>query len=90
MSGVCGAGSLDIRARGGGLLRRRPEGGPFGDVIPSERSPKRERSVSDHPSLKPQSFMRQVVRAALPLGAKALYQAGQGGNEGRGYAEPLP
>ena len=24
--------------------------------------------MADHPSLKPQSFLRQVVRAALPLG----------------------
>jgi len=51
-----------------GGLRRFPDGMPFCDVIPSERTPKVEREVSDHPSLKPQSLMRQLVYAALPLG----------------------
>ena len=51
-----------------GGLRRLPDGGPFVDVIFSERTPKRERMVAEHPSLKPQSFLRQIVRAALPLG----------------------
>jgi site-specific DNA-methyltransferase (adenine-specific) len=41
---------------------------PFGDVIPSQKTPKRERELAPHPSIKPQSFLRQVVRAALPLG----------------------
>ncbi|MGH3089865.1 MAG: DNA methyltransferase, partial [Rubrobacteraceae bacterium] len=57
-----------LRGFGTGGLRRKPDGGPFGDVIPSERTPRREREISDHPSLKPQSFMRQLVHAALPLG----------------------
>ncbi len=51
-----------------GGIRRRPDGTPFSDVIPSERTPKRERAISDHPSLKPQSYLRQIVHAALPLG----------------------
>lgn len=51
-----------------GGLRRLPDGKPFSDVIPSERTPQRERTIADHPSLKPQSFLRQVVYAALPLG----------------------
>lgn len=51
-----------------GGLRRLPDGNPFCDVLVSERTPSRERDIADHPSLKPQSFMRQVVRAALPLG----------------------
>jgi len=45
-----------------------PDGKPFLDVILSERTPRREREIADHPSLKPQSFLRQIVRAALPLG----------------------
>lgn len=57
-----------LREYGTGGLRRKPDGGPFSDVIPSERTPKRERAISDHPSLKPQSFLRQIVHAALPLG----------------------
>lgn len=51
-----------------GALRRMPDGKPFSDVIVSERTPKRERALANHPSLKPQSFMRQLVWAALPLG----------------------
>ena len=57
-----------LREFGTGGLRRKPDGVPFGDVIPSERTPQRERAISDHPSLKPQSFLRQIVHAALPLG----------------------
>jgi site-specific DNA-methyltransferase (adenine-specific) len=51
-----------------GGLRRMPDGKPFNDVIVSERTPRRERDIADHPSLKPQSFMRQLVWAALPVG----------------------
>lgn len=51
-----------------GGLRRLPGGIPFSDVIPSERTPQREKAIAHHPSLKPQSFMRYVVYAALPLG----------------------
>jgi site-specific DNA-methyltransferase (adenine-specific) len=39
-----------LREYGTGGLRRNPDGGPFSDVIPSERTPKRERAISDHPS----------------------------------------
>lgn len=51
-----------------GGLRRTPDGNPFNDVILSERTPRQERNIASHPSLKPQSFLRQVVHAALPLG----------------------
>ncbi|MHB8647294.1 MAG: DNA-methyltransferase [Thermomicrobiales bacterium] len=51
-----------------GGLRRTPDDRPFSDVIVSERTPQREREIADHPSIKPQSFLRQVVHAALPLG----------------------
>ena len=51
-----------------GGLRRTPDDKPFSDVILSERTPQQERDIADHPSLKPQSFLRQVVHAALPLG----------------------
>lgn len=50
----------------GGL--RRYKDVPFEDVILSERTPQRERLIADHPSLKPQSFLRRIVYAALPLG----------------------
>jgi DNA modification methylase len=41
---------------------------PFGDVILSSPTHRQERAVAPHPSLKPQAFLRQVVRGALPLG----------------------
>jgi site-specific DNA-methyltransferase (adenine-specific) len=55
-----------------GGLRRLPDGNPFKDVIPSERTPQRERRIADHPSLKPQSFLRHLVYVSLPLGQGVL------------------
>jgi site-specific DNA-methyltransferase (adenine-specific) len=52
--------------RTGGL--RRLESGPFLDVIQSRPTRPDERRIAPHPSLKPQAFLRQLVRAALPLG----------------------
>lgn len=51
-----------------GGVRRMPTGKPFADVIPSERTPARERKVANHPSIKPQSLLRQIVHASLPMG----------------------
>lgn len=52
-----------------GGLRRISDDKPFEDLIQSERTPRKERDIADHPSLKPQSFMRRIVHASLPLGA---------------------
>src|SRR5207244_1250548 len=41
---------------------------PFGDVIRSHPTRRAERALAEHPSLKPQAFLRQLVRAVLPLG----------------------
>jgi site-specific DNA-methyltransferase (adenine-specific) len=57
-----------LREYGTGGLRRKPDGNPFEDVVESERTPRRERDIVDHPSLKPQSFLRKVVYSSLPLG----------------------
>jgi len=43
-------------------------GKPLPDVIPSFKTPNCEREIADHPSLKPQHFLRIVVRSLLPLG----------------------
>lgn len=51
-----------------GGLRRTPDDKPFSDVILSGRTGNREKEIARHPTLKPQSFLRQIVRAALPLG----------------------
>ncbi len=40
---------------------------PFGDVIRSYPTSRAERAIAPHPSLKPQDFLRQIVRASLPL-----------------------
>lgn len=61
-----------LRTYGTGGLRRLSADQPFADVIVSERTPRRERDIVDHPSLKPQSSLRQVVRAVLPLGTGAI------------------
>lgn len=51
-----------------GGLRRLSTDRPLPDAIPSGRTPKREEAISNHPCLKPQHFMRIIVRALLPLG----------------------
>jgi site-specific DNA-methyltransferase (adenine-specific) len=51
-----------------GGLRRCPDGLPFSDLIDSGRTPLREREIADHPSLKPQAFLRDIVYSVLPLG----------------------
>jgi DNA modification methylase len=50
----------------GGLRRISPEQ-PFKDLILSSPARGLEREIAPHPSLKPQNFLRQIVRAALPL-----------------------
>jgi DNA modification methylase len=58
----------NLREYGTGGLRRLSEDKPFGDVIRSSPTRREERELAPHPSLKPQAFLRQVVRAILPLG----------------------
>ena len=58
----------NLRKWGTGGLRRKSEQQPFGDVIGSHPTRTAERQLAPHPSLKPQAFLRQLVRAALPLG----------------------
>jgi site-specific DNA-methyltransferase (adenine-specific) len=69
----------NLRRWGTGGLRRESRERPFTDVIPSSPTPARERRLSPHPSLKPQHFMRQVVRAALPLGRGVILDPFMGG-----------
>jgi len=58
----------NLKKWGTGGFRRPSRDKPFGDVIPSAPTRKTERELAPHPSLKPQAFLRQVVRAVLPLG----------------------
>lgn len=58
----------NLRKWGTGGFRRPSSDKPFGDVIPSAPTHKSERSLAPHPSLKPQQFLRTLVRGVLPLG----------------------
>jgi len=51
-----------------GGLRRISDQEPFKDLVYSSPARGRQRKVAPHPSLKPQAFLRQIVRAALPFG----------------------
>src|SRR6266511_3746691 len=55
-----------------GGLRRLSTDKPLPDVLASGRTPDREEAISNHPCLKPQHFMRIIVRALLPLGEGSL------------------
>lgn len=59
----------NLRKWGTGGFRRPSQEKPFGDVITSSPTRKTERQLAPHPSLKPQGFLRQIVRAVLPLGS---------------------
>lgn len=50
----------NLRRWGTGGLRRPSKDRPFGDVISSHPTRASERALASHPSLKPQSFLRQV------------------------------
>jgi len=62
-----------------GGLRRISADAPFSDVILSAPTRPEERSISPHPSLKPQAFMRQIVRASLPLSTGVILDPFMGG-----------
>jgi site-specific DNA-methyltransferase (adenine-specific) len=66
------------RWKTGGLRRVSPER-PFEDVIRSAPTRPEEREIAPHPSLKPQAFMRQLVRACLPLGVGTVLDPFMGG-----------
>jgi DNA modification methylase len=47
-------------------LRRLEKDTPFLDVIQSTTTSPSERAIAPHPSVKPQAFMRRLVRGVLP------------------------
>src|SRR5579863_7318944 len=69
----------NLRKWGTGGLRRVSGVLPFLDVIQSSPARSEERRIAPHPSLKPQAFMRQIVRAALPLGTGVVLDPFMGG-----------
>lgn len=69
----------NLRKYGTGGFRRPSSDRPFGDVIRSHPTPATEKRIAPHPSLKPQAFMRQVVRASLPLAKGIVLDPFMGG-----------
>lgn len=74
---------------GTGGWRRIDDDHPFGDVIKSAPTRKEERSIANHPSLKPQKLMRQIVRGALPLGKGMILDPFAGSGSTLAAAESL-
>ena len=79
----------NLRKWGTGGFRRISADRPFGDVIESSPTRPSERVLAPHPSLKPQAFLRQLVRGALPLGKGVLLDpfAGSGSTLAAAEAE---
>lgn len=82
----------NLRRWGTGGFRRISGDRPFGDVIESSPTRATERRLANHPSLKPQAFLRKIVRGVLPLGQGVVLDpfAGSGSTlaaaEAVGYA----
>ncbi len=79
----------NLRKWGTGGLRRLSGKNPFLDVIQSAPARTVERKIAPHPSLKPQAFMRQLVRAALPLGRGVILDPFMGSGSTIAAAEAL-
>ena len=75
-----------------GGFKRLSKDRPFGDVIASAPTNRSERNLAPHPSLKPQAFLRALIRGVLPLGEGTILDpfAGSGSTlaaaEAVGYA----
>ena len=72
-----------------GGFRRPCSERPFGDVIRSSPTRKAERDLGPHPSLKPQAFLRQLVRAVLPVGEGVILDPFAGAGSTLAAAESL-
>lgn len=79
----------NLRQWGTGGLRRATAAEPLKDLIPCSPTRGMEREIAPHPSLKPQRFMRQIVRAALPLGIGIVYDPFAGGGSTLAAAEAV-
>ena len=84
-----GTAARNLRRWRTGGLRRISAGEPFKDVIACSPTRGVERKIAPHPSLKPQRFMRQIVRASLPLGEGIVYDPFAGSGSTLAAAETL-
>ncbi len=79
----------NLRRWGTGGLRRISGAEPFKDVITCPPARGEERRIAPHPSLKPQRFLRQIVRASLPVGLGIVYDPFAGSGSTLAAAEAL-
>ena len=79
----------NLRRWKAGGLHRPSEQSPFCDVIESGRTPRNEREIAPHPSLKPQAFLRQLVWISLPLGEGVILDPFAGSGSTLAAAEAL-
>ena len=79
----------NLRRWGTGGLRRISSEEPFKDVIQCSPTRGVEKEIAPHPSLKPQRFMRKLVRAALPLGVGIIYDPFAGSGSTLAAAEAI-
>lgn len=79
----------NLRRWGTGGLRRMSTKEPLKDVIQCSPTRGEEKKIAPHPSLKPQRFLRQIVRAALPLGIGIIYDPLAGSGSTLAAAEAL-
>jgi len=78
-----------LRKFGTGGFRRLPEGLPFSDILDIGRTPKAEREIAPHPSLKPQALLRELVWSILPLGEGVVCDPFMGSGSTIAAAEAL-
>jgi len=79
----------NLRAWGTGGLHRTSAEEPLKDLITCSPTRGREKRIAPHPSLKPQRFLRKIVRAALPLGIGIVYDPFAGSGSTLAAAEAL-
>lgn len=84
-----GTAADNLRKWGTGGLRRPSKDEPLKDLISCSPTRGREKKIAPHPSLKPQRFLRQIVRASLPLGIGIVYDAFAGSSSTLAAAESL-
>jgi site-specific DNA-methyltransferase (adenine-specific) len=72
-----------------GGFRRPGHDKPFGDVISSAPTRKKERDCAPHPSLKPQEFLRKLIRGVLPLGEGVIVDTFAGAGSTLAAAEAV-
>jgi site-specific DNA-methyltransferase (adenine-specific) len=79
----------NLRKWGTGGLRRLDSDRPFGDVIRSSPTQVAEKRLAPHPSLKPQAFLRKIVRASLPTGEGVILDTFAGSGSTLAAAEAI-